>query len=83
MAKRDKLPRLTRADLRGFDREAQKLLLWAQDQGARIRVTRRGHAVVYAPNGQTETVPPNLRTGNRSAQNARAGVTRLFRKDTP
>lgn len=71
-----------RRDLRSFDDDAVKLLLWAQEQGARIRITRKGHAIVYAPGGGSACVPPNLRQANRSAQNARAGVARLFRKDS-
>lgn len=72
---------ITRADLKGFDGESTRLLLWAQEQGARIRITKRGHAVVYAPDGvSTTTVPPNLKSINRVAKNAQAGVARLFKK---
>lgn len=75
-------PKVTRGDLRSFDGEATRLLLWAQDQGARIRITKRGHAVVYSPDGVSSTcVPPNLKQANRSAQNARAGIARMFRAE--
>jgi hypothetical protein len=70
---------LTSRDLRGFDEESRKLLLWAQEQGARLRITANGHCFVYGPDGRTTTVPPNMRSGNRSAQNSRAGVRRLFK----
>jgi hypothetical protein len=73
--------RVTRADLKGFDKESTRLLLWAQDQGARIRVTKRGHAVVYAPDGvSTTTVPPNLKSVNRGRKNAEAALSRILRK---
>lgn len=72
--------RITKADLRGFDSEATRLLLWAQDQGARVRITKGGHAVVYGPDGiSTTTVPPNLKSLNRSSKNTKAQVNRLFR----
>lgn len=70
---------LTKQDLRGFDKESRQLLLDAQARGARLRVTANGHCFVYGPNGGSTTVPPNFRTGNRSAANSRAGVARLFR----
>lgn len=74
---------VTRQDLRGFDGESTRLLLWAQDQGARIRITKNGHAVVYGPDGvKTTTVPPNLKSVNRGAKNAQAGIARLFREDS-
>lgn len=71
---------VSRKDLRGFDGEATRLLLWAQDQGARIRISKRGHAIVFGPNGRSTTIPPNMRSGNRSAQNARAAIARLFKE---
>lgn len=71
---------VSRSNLKGFDGEATRLLLWAQEQGARVRVTKRGHAVVYGPDGvKTTTVPPNLKSINRGAKNAQAGVARLFK----
>jgi hypothetical protein len=77
------IPHVTRADLRGFDGESTRLLLWAQDQGARVRVTRRGHAVVYAPDGvRTATVPPNLKSINRGKKNTQADIARLFKKES-
>lgn len=66
-------------DLKGFDAESRKLLLWAQEQGARLRVTANGHCFVYGPDGRTASVPPNLKSRNRSSQNSRAGIYRLFK----
>lgn len=71
--------RIGKTDLRNFDNAAKELILWAQDQGARIKISNRRHAVILAPNGETSCVPRNLRLANRSAQNARAGVKRLFK----
>lgn len=70
---------LGRADLRLFDRKAQDLLLWAQEQGARIRVSRRGHAIILAPNGGTAAIARKSKAPNRAAKNAQADVKRLFR----
>lgn len=75
---------MNRQDLKGFDKESTELLLWAQGQGARIRVTKGGHAFVYAPDKTSSTtVPPNLKKGNRSAQNARAQIAKMFGKKAP
>jgi hypothetical protein len=73
------LPLVTRQDLKGFDRESTDLILGAQGKGARVRISNRGHAILYGPNGTSTSVPPNLKSGNRSAQNTRAGVARLFK----
>lgn len=72
--------RITKQDLRNFDDAATQLILWAQEQGARIKISNRRHAVILAPDGRTACVPRNLRLANRSAQNARAGVRRLFKE---
>lgn len=71
--------RVTAQQLAGFDKEARELLLAAQDQGARIRVSNRMHALVYGPNGGSAAVPRKMRSRCRSAQNATAQVARLFR----
>lgn len=72
--------RLSRKDLKAFDREAADLLLWAQDRGARVRVTKNGHAVVYAPDGEgTATIPPTFKKVNRGGKNAQSAVRRLFK----
>lgn len=78
-----KRARLTRNDLRGFDQASRDLLLNAQDQGARIRITRNGHAVVHGPYGLSTTVAPNLTYANRTAKNAKAGIARVLRKPKP
>lgn len=74
------LQKVTRADLKRFSGEATDLIMWAQEQGCRIKISNRNHAVVLAPDGEgTACVPRNLRLANRAAQNARAGVKRLFK----
>lgn len=73
-------PLVTRADLKKFDKESTQLILDAQEKGARVRISNRGHAILYGPEGRTASVPPTLRLANRSAQNTRAGVSRLFRE---
>lgn len=72
--------KLTAADLRGFDREAKKLVLWAMEQGATGKVSSKGHAILRGPDGRTASVSPKWVLANRSAQNTRASVARLFRK---
>lgn len=72
---------VTSADLKGFDKEARRLILDAQARGAWVRVSNRGHAILYGPNGRSTAVPKTLKPGNRSGQNSRAGVERLFRKE--
>lgn len=69
---------VSKRDLKGFDKESAELILWAQEQGARIRVSSRGHAIVYGPNGGSAAVSPNSKSVNRAAKNNRAGVRRLF-----
>lgn len=73
------LPKLTRADLRKWDNQSRDLILSAQDRGARVRISNRGHAIVYGPNGGSASVPNKSSSGNRSSANARAAVERLFR----
>lgn len=74
---------LTKKDLSGFDREVIALLLWAQDQGGRIRITNNGHAFVYGPeNGPTTTIAPKGKKQNRGAENTRANLSRIFGRPT-
>jgi hypothetical protein len=68
-----------RSDLKGFDRQAQELILWAQEQGATVRVSRRGHAIIMAPNGGTAAIARKSKAPNRAAKNGAADVKRLFR----
>lgn len=72
-------PPVTRQDLARFDRDAKDLVLDAQERGATVRISNRGHAILYGPNGATASVPPHMKSNNRSDLNTRAGVARLFR----
>lgn len=71
-----------RQDLRGFDSRSAELILWAQTQGARVRISNRGHAILFGPYGGTACVAPKSNTGNRSYMNARSAVNRLLKKGT-
>lgn len=73
-------PKVTRADLRHFDGEATRLILWAQEQGARIRISRKGHALVYGPKGGSASISQKTRGRNRSSHNTKSEVSRLFKK---
>jgi hypothetical protein len=67
-----------RSDLKGFDRQATDLILWAQEQGATVRISRRGHAIIMAPNGGTAAIARKTKQ-NRNSKNGAADVKRLFR----
>lgn len=71
--------KLEKADLRGFDAESTKLILWAMDQGATGKVSNKGHAILRGPDGRTASVPRLMKNRNRSDKNTRAQVARLFR----
>lgn len=71
--------KVTRADLRHFDGEATRLILWAQEQGARVRISKRGHAILHGPNGRTASISPKSKSSNRAGKNNTADVRRLFR----
>jgi hypothetical protein len=75
-----KYTKLTKADLRGFDAESTKLILWAIEQGATGKVSNRGHCILRGPDGRTTAVARKMTSQNRTAQNTRAQVARLFRK---
>lgn len=74
--------KVNRADLRHFDGEATRLILWAQEQGARVRISKRGHALLYGPNGATASVSSKSKGANRASKNNEAGVRRLFKEES-
>ena len=76
----DWMNRVSSRDLPGFEKDAQKLIFFAVDLGAQVRVSRKGHAILRGPDGQTVAVPRSLRTANRGGQNSRAAVKRMFRQ---
>jgi hypothetical protein len=69
---------LTRADLGTFDREATELVLEAMRAGCVGRVSSRGHAILRNNAGGSVSVPRNMTSPNRTAQNARAEMKRLL-----
>jgi len=73
--------RVSRSDLKGFDGEATRLILWAQEQGARVRISNRGHAIIYGPNGGSASVSSKSKARNRAGKNNAAGVRRLFKEN--
>lgn len=73
---------VSRSDLKGFDGEATRLILWAQEQGAQVRISKRGHALILGPNGGTAGVSPKSKSNNRSAKNTLADVRRLFKENS-
>lgn len=75
--------RLTRADLVTFDQEAKDLILEAMSIGCVGRVSSKGHAILRNNAGGSTSVPRNLTSPNRSAQNARADMKRLIADHRP
>ncbi|AWN07788.1 hypothetical protein HOT31_gp117 [Microbacterium phage Hendrix] len=71
--------RLTKADVPAFDQEALKLLCEMQDAGWRGRVSVRGHAILYAPDGVTTAAFARSSLRGRSGRNARATFERWKR----
>lgn len=77
MAKNDKV---TSRDLAGFDKEARKMILDAQERGARVRISNRNHALLYGPNGTT-AIARKTTSSARSANNGRAAIERILREE--
>lgn len=72
--------KLTNRDLLLFDKEARRLILEAQEKGARVRISNRNHAIVYGPNGGSTAIARHMKSKGRTSQNAVAAVARLFRE---
>lgn len=70
--------KLTRRDLRGFDRMAQDLILEAQSHGVYVRVSRKHHAILRSKGGMTTSVSQRLHSAGRTAQNCKADVKKLI-----
>jgi len=73
--------RVGKGDLRGWSTEAVEVILWAQEQGARVRISKRGHAILLGPDGRTSSVARSLPRNCRASLNAWADVRRLFRDE--
>lgn len=71
---------LGRDDLVTFDREAKDMILGAIAAGCLGRISAKGHCILRNSAGGTASVPRNMTSPNRSAQNARADIKRLMRE---
>lgn len=70
--------RLARSDLTNFDQQATELILGAIEIGCRGRISSKGHCILHNNTGGTTSVPRNMTSPNRSAQNARSDVKKLM-----
>lgn len=68
-----------KSDLRGWSTESVQVILWAQEQGARVRISSRGHARLLGPDGRTAGVAAKLPRATRASLNAWADARRLVR----
>jgi hypothetical protein len=69
---------LTAGDLTGFEREARQLVLDAIKRGATGRLSNRGHVILRSPDGVRTASVARKFGWNRSGDNARSSVERLF-----
>lgn len=68
---------LTRQDLRAFDEDMTKFVLYAMEQGGVGRVSNNGHCIIRNNRGQTMSVSRSASGGNRK-QNVARDICRLF-----
>ena len=68
---------LQRADLKAFDEDMTKAVLYAMEHGAKGRISNNGHAILRNNNGQTMSVSRSSSGGSRK-QNVARDLTRLF-----
>lgn len=67
---------LTRQDLKAFDDDQTKAVLYAMDNGGIGRISAKGHAIIRNTTGQTMSVSRN--GAARTKQNTAADLCRLF-----
>lgn len=67
---------LTRTELRAFDEDQTKAILYAMDHGGVGRISNSGHAIIRNQQGQTMSVSRS--SGGRRKQNVAADLCRLF-----
>src|SRR5699024_3392439 len=77
-SKTSKYRALTRNDLVAFDQEAKQLILRAIDAGCVGRIPSKGHCILRGSSDSTASIPRNMTSPNRTAQNARADVKRML-----
>jgi hypothetical protein len=69
-----------RIELGGFSQESKKIIRQLEDYGWTFRISKQGHAIGHAPDGETRTsISKNLSRANRSQQAAEATVKRWER----
>jgi hypothetical protein len=70
----------SRVALGGFSAESKKIIRQLEDYGWTFRISKQGHAIGHAPDGETRTsISKNLSRANRSQQAAEATVKRWER----
>lgn len=74
---------LTRNDLAAFDQEAKHLILEAVDAGCVGRISSKSHCILRSNTGSTVSIPRNMTSPNRTAQNVRADIKRLLAEQQP
>lgn len=67
---------LGRRDLLGFDREARALIAEMQSYGWRGRISSKGHALLYSPDGKASGSVTRASLRGRSGRNARRHLNR-------
>ncbi|MFE4834477.1 hypothetical protein ACFRAU_07325 [Arthrobacter sp. NPDC056691] len=75
--------RLTRTDLATFDREAKDLIIASMQIGCLGRISSKGHCILRNNTGGTTSVPRNMTTSNRTAQNVRSDMRRIMAEHRP
>ena len=68
---------LQRTDLKAFDEDMTKMILYAMEHGATGRISNNGHAILRNNDGQTMSVSRSGSGGSRR-QNVARDLTRLF-----
>lgn len=71
--------KLTREDLRAFDTEQTKAVLYAMDRGGEGRISSSGHCIIRNNSGQTMSVSRS--SGGRRKMNVARDLVRLFGAD--
>ena len=71
--------KLTKKDLRGFDDDAQAVILAAMDRGATGRVSRRGHCLLRNSSGDSMSVTSD---SFKSSKIVRINLRKLFLEES-
>jgi hypothetical protein len=74
--------RLTREDIKTFDKAAKAVVLTAMERGGLGWVSNRGHAIINAPGGGTMSVARSIESAPHTRQNCEADLRRLFPQES-